>query len=282
MCRSLFAKDKLLFSFLLCTQICVNMGTLPPAELRFFLQGSVSLELARPNPTAGKDRAWLSNNAWADLLGVSDLAPFAGLATEVESNLSKWERVYDSVEPAREIEALTGERWTLFQRLVVLRCLRPDKVIPLVQDYIVKEVGSKFIDPPPFDLKSCFDDSNCCSPLIFVLSPGADPMTELMKVAERVGKAKQLFSVSLGQGQGPIAENAINEAVDKGTWVCLQVRAGGGGCGNGVGRRIGACPCACDFVSVWTCRCAWVVVPLSSWVWYPGLVRPRCGCQSLT
>jgi len=47
-------------------------------------------------------------------------------------------------------------------------------------------------------------------------------MTELMKVAERVGKAKQLFSVSLGQGQGPIAENAINDAVDKGTWVCLQ------------------------------------------------------------
>lgn len=42
------------------------------------------------------------------------------------------------------------------------------------------------------------------------------------QVAERVGKAKQLFSVSLGQGQGPIAENAINDAVDKGTWVCLQ------------------------------------------------------------
>jgi dynein heavy chain len=37
-CRSLFAKDKLLFSFLLCTQVAVNMGSLPPAELRFMLQ----------------------------------------------------------------------------------------------------------------------------------------------------------------------------------------------------------------------------------------------------
>jgi hypothetical protein len=98
------------------------------------------------------------------------------------------------------------------------------QVIPVVQEFISSQLGSKFIDPPPFDLKACFDDSNCCSPIIFVLSPGADPMTELMKVAERVGKAKQLFSVSLGQGQGPIAESAINEAVDKGTWVCLQVR----------------------------------------------------------
>jgi dynein heavy chain, axonemal len=93
-----------------------------------------------------------------------------------------------------------------------------------VQQFISEQMGSKFIDPPPFDLKACFDDSNCISPLIFVLSPGADPMTELMKVAERVGKAKQLFSVSLGQGQGPIAEAAISDAVDKGTWVCLQVR----------------------------------------------------------
>lgn len=145
-------------------------------------QGSVSLELAQPNPTAGKERPWLSNNSWADLLGASDLPPFSGLAAEIAADLGRWERVYDALDPAREIEALTGDRWTLFQRLVIMRCLRPDKVIPLVQEYISKELGPKFIDPPAFDLKACFDDSNCTSPLIFVLSPGADPMTELMKV----------------------------------------------------------------------------------------------------
>merc|ERR1719409_219956 len=33
---------------------------------------------------------------------------------------------------------------------------------------------------------------------------------------------KKLFSISLGQGQGPLAEEAMAQAIDKGTWVCLQ------------------------------------------------------------
>ena len=47
---------------------------------------------------------------------------------------------------------------------------------------------------------------------MFVLSPGADPMADLMKVAEELRFAKRFEKVSLGQGQGPKAEK------------CLQVR----------------------------------------------------------
>ena len=64
------------------------------------------------------------------------------------------------------------------------------------------QMGEKFIEAPPFDLMACYKDSNCSTPLIFVLTPGADPMTELLRVAEELGfGGKRLTSISLGQGQ---------------------------------------------------------------------------------
>jgi len=219
-CRSLFEKDKLLFSFLLCTKILTADG-LDAAELRYLLQGSSLLEPSRPNPTAGADIEWLSDKSWLDILELGQLPNFQGFDVEFERNIDKWSEVFSSAD-AENLEEATGGRWDSFQNLLILRCVRPDRVVPAVREFIAERLGVRFIEPPPFDLNSCFTDSNCISPLIFVLSPGADPMTELLKLADRMGYGKKLYGVSLGQGQGPIAENAIAEAVDKGTWVALQ------------------------------------------------------------
>lgn len=78
---------------------------------------------------------------------------------------------------------------------------------------VEQEMGTSFIEPPPFDLRACYEDSTCSTPLIFVLTPGADPMTELLRVADELGfGGKKLASISLGQGQGPLAEVRITNA----------------------------------------------------------------------
>ena len=227
-CRSLFEKDKLLFSFLLAAKVMSGDGKLDLGEVRFFLQGSLSMALRRPNPATAAGGSWLSDKQWADILDLArQPAPvFKDLELRFEKDLRGWEAACASADPLADFKALVngGASGDLspFQALMVLRCLRPDKVIPALQSFIASELGAQFIDPPTFNLQRCFDDSDAVSPLIFVLVSGADPMSELLKLGEKIGKAKSILTVSLGQGQGPIAERAIADAVESGKWVCLQ------------------------------------------------------------
>eukprot|EP00762_Andalucia_godoyi_P002130 ANDGO_02526.mRNA.1 Dynein-1-beta heavy chain len=219
-CRSLFEKHKLLFSFLLTTRILQGADLIDGEEWRFLLTGGVSTEVAVPNPAP----SWLMPNVWAELNDLSGLPRFQGFASDVfAKNIGHFEKYFESANAHRF--PLPGDWETKFdqlQKMLVLRCLRPDKVTEAVQDYVAAQLGGKFIEPPPFDLPGSYADSSPTVPLIFVLSAGADPASELFRFADEKGFTKKLNSISLGQGQGPIAERLMADAMERGGWILLQ------------------------------------------------------------
>ena len=81
-------------------------------------------------------------------------------------------------------------------------------------------MGQDFVKPPPFDLQACYNDSSNMVPLVFILSPGSDHMSAVLRAAELL--KVQVDPISLGQGQGPKAERLIERAKEKGMWVVLQ------------------------------------------------------------
>ncbi len=156
--------------------------------------------------------------------------------------MSHYKGLFDSDE-AHEVPL--AEPWharlTSFQRLCILRCLRPDKVSVAVQAFVGEHLGGRFVEPPPFDLATCYRDAAPATPLIFVLSPGADPMADLLKLAEDMRFSKKFEKVSLGQGQGPKAEKLLEAGMERGLWVCLQV------------GRLPVCPSVCLSVCLSVC-----------------------------
>ena len=64
-------------------------------------------------------------------------------------------------------------------------------------------------------------DSDKATPIIFVLSSGADPTNSIFDFARKKGMFDKLKSISLGQGQGKKAEMLIENGKEEGHWVFL-------------------------------------------------------------
>lgn len=104
---------------------------------------------------------------------------------------------------------------------MLIKVLREEKLVLAIKEFVKAELGEKFIISPAFDLASAFADSMNTSPIIFVLSPGADPITYLLNLAKAKNMESRLKILSLGQGQGRIAEKLIDQGQRAGDWICL-------------------------------------------------------------
>ncbi|KAK2185461.1 hypothetical protein NP493_233g02018 [Ridgeia piscesae] len=219
-CRGLFEKHKLLFSFHICTKILEAAGKLNMDEFNFFLRGGVVLD--RENQMDNPCASWLLDLSWDNITELEKLANFHGLITSFEQYPRDWHLWYTSPEP--EVASLPGE-WdnacNELQRMMIVRSLRPDRVQFCVSSFIVNNLGSKFVEPPVLDMQQVVEDSSTHTPLIFVLSPGVDPTSPLITLAETSGMASRFHALSLGQGQAPIATRMIKEGVKEGNWVFL-------------------------------------------------------------
>ncbi|XP_049877168.1 dynein axonemal heavy chain 12 [Pectinophora gossypiella] len=217
-CRSLFDKDKLMFSFIMCSKMMLATDEMDHSEYLFLITGGIATENPYKNPTD-----WLPDKGWDEICRIIDLPTYKDFKEDFIPNARQWKKVYDDMEPHNvPLPGKWDTKLTAFQKLLIIRFLRPDKLTIAISEFVEKQMGKKFITPPPFDIGKSFGDSNCLAPLIFILSPGSDPMGALIKYCERMGYSNKFNSISLGQGQGPIAKAMIEKAQLEGGWVCLQ------------------------------------------------------------
>lgn len=219
-CRGLFERHKLLFSLHMCSKILLGAGNLNMDEYTFVLRGGQVLnkDMQPPNPAP----EWLTETGWDNLTELANLGAFREIDASLEHGADEWRQWF--INPMPELSPLPGDWQTNLnelQRLAVIRSLRPDRVVFASTSFIINNLGAKYVEPPAFDLATVFQESTSTIPLIFVLSPGADPVQALFQVAEKVDMTENLKTLALGQGQAPIADRLLKDGTKEGHWVFL-------------------------------------------------------------
>ncbi|KAM9363597.1 dynein axonemal heavy chain 6 [Symphorus nematophorus] len=238
--RGLFEQHKLIYSFMLCVEVMRQRGEISDAEWQHFLRGSASLEkdyAERP------DVPWLSDFYWQTCCELEDtLHCFKDISKEITRthihiklgrfeasiNPENWEGYVselplgESKEVKQEISGYWNEKLGAFQKLVLIKSFVEEKVVFAATEFVIVSLGKQFVENPPVDLANLYKDMSPSTPLIFILSTGSDPMGAFQRFAKERGCLDRVESISLGQGQGPIAEKMIHEALKSGKWVFLQ------------------------------------------------------------
>ena len=78
----------------------------------------------------------------------------------------------------RRIQTEVNSSWCLgnasltFQRIILIRILKPDALIASVRAFIEQLMGEKFVSSGDINLKEMYEESTAKTPLIFILSSG--------------------------------------------------------------------------------------------------------------
>jgi dynein heavy chain len=235
--RGVYERDKLSFLLMVTFKILVTANKLEAKNISLFLRGGGALDV---HQVKAKPFVWLSMESWLNAVQLSQSnAHFKPLLEDIERNETAFKPWFADNEPEKFPVPLIENRFTgeeevtqNFNRLLCVRCLREDRTILAVIDFIRKSdfidingsklpvMGQRYVEPVADTVESILKEMEATTPVIYLLSAGADPTDSIETLARR--KRKDIECVSMGEGQDVVALKAINTATLNGSWVLLQ------------------------------------------------------------
>jgi dynein heavy chain len=220
--RGLFERDKLTISTLLTFQVMEKSDRLDRKQT-----SHIMLNLPSDDPgSIGPLGEWMGESVWARIKKLEDLkGPFENIGDQMQSDCDDWKDYFNLEKP--EMAKMPGDYKTLsdWEKILILRALRPDRLSTALSTFITKEMGPDYVFQPPFDMSATYAESSASTPIFFVLFPGVDPTTwvETLGGKFNISTEKGNFcNISMGQGQEKPAEEKLVSFAKSGGWIMLQ------------------------------------------------------------
>ena len=228
--RGLFERHKLIFmaqlTFNLMKRGVIGSEEWNEAQFQFLIRAPT--KVTDPNPLS-----WLPNAAWAAASALADIEDFGRFTSDLVEASPRFREWFNAISPEDEKLPLdwAGLDRKPFQKMLVVRCLRPDRMTSALTNFIRSTLpeGNSYIECDSTlnsleILDSCLEDSTPRTPIYFILSPGANVVADLDKKAAENGLQKGIsyHNVSMGQGQDVVAMSRLETAHRNGHWVILN------------------------------------------------------------
>ncbi|CBZ32638.1 dynein heavy chain, putative [Leishmania donovani] len=222
--RGLFERHKLIFSSLLTFTILSRRNEINLKQLDFLLRGKKKTGVVRPETVT----AWCTQPNWDAVQALAEVEgatpSFSLLPSDMAEN-NRWFQYCELEKP--EVEKMPGEWKNLsnFERLLVLRCLRPDRLTAALEMFVGTTIGRFFVSDQAVDISVSYQNSSTTTPLFFILSPGVDPVKAVEELGRKLGYTydrENFYNVSLGQGQEVVADRALDKCFAEGGWALLS------------------------------------------------------------
>lgn len=140
-------------------------------------------------------------NGWKDAVALNEMGGrWSNLVESLKDNGKEWKEWFDHETPEKIKIPCGFDNTNSFQKLLLCRVLRPDRVVNGIKQFIIANMSEYYVKPPPVKFESIYAQSKEKSPIVFILSPGADPFSDILKLANDLGMNGKLKYVSLGQG----------------------------------------------------------------------------------
>jgi dynein heavy chain, axonemal len=223
--RGMFERDKLTVATQLCLKILVDSGELTEVQVRLLVVGPIPP--ADPG-SMGALSEWLPESSWPKVKALESMrpGPFERLGEDMILDSGRWRDWFDNEKP--ETTLLPGDyKATVkpFHMLLLLRAVRPDRLVAALTAYVAAALGSEFVSQRPFDMAATFQESSKYSPIFFVLFPGVDPTVWVEALGRKLGFTTEngkFLNISMGQGQEKPAMASLKNFVANGGWLMLQ------------------------------------------------------------
>ena len=200
-CHGLFNTHKLQFSFSLAAKILRKRAVVSEAEWSLLLRGVIMDGKIKRTPNPNKKL--ISDTAWRFVLNLEPLSPnFEGLAELITKNIDEWQLWLQSKEPQENpLPCGLSDRLTNFQKMLLFKAFREEKIGLLIHEFVEETLGRDFANPLPGQIEDVYRDSDARTPIIFVLTQGADPAGALIRFAKKIrgeNLEEQVYIISLG------------------------------------------------------------------------------------